>query len=48
MVAGFLFGWMKTGDYGTAHRYGAAAGSATAFSDGFATLDQVNELLETL
>ena len=32
MVAGFIAGWLERGDYGYAHRLGAAAGSATAFS----------------
>lgn len=47
MVAGFLAGWLKTGDYAAAHRMGAAAGSATAFSDGLATESQVLALLDT-
>lgn len=46
MVAGFLAGWLKTGDYGTAHRMGAAAGSATAFSDALATRAEVLALLD--
>ena len=48
MVAGFLAGWLKKRDYTYAHKMGAAAGSATAFSDGLATLDQVQALLDTL
>lgn len=48
MVAGFLAGWLKTGDYTAAHRMGAAAGAATAFSDGLATGAQVMALLDTL
>lgn len=48
MVAGFLAGWLKTGDYAAAHRLGAAAGSATAFSDGFATQEQINDLLKEM
>ena len=47
MVAGFLAGWLKTGDYAAAHRMGAAAGSATAFSDGLATEAEVLALLDT-
>ena len=47
MVAGFLAGWLKTGDYGQAHRMGAAAGSATALSDGLATEPEVLALLNT-
>ncbi len=37
MVAGFLAGFIKTGDYKYAHRLGSAAGSATAFSEWLAT-----------
>ena len=32
MVAGFLAGWLETGDYERAFRMGLAAGSASAFS----------------
>lgn len=41
MVAGFLAGWLEHRDYATAHRLGAATGSATAFSDGLAEKEQV-------
>ena len=47
MVAGFLAGWLEHHDYAMAHRLGAATGSATAFSDGLATKEQVLELLHT-
>lgn len=47
MVAGFLAGWFASGDYGRALRMGAAAGSATAFSDGLATRDEVLALMDT-
>lgn len=47
MVAGFLAGWLETGDYAYAQRLGAAAGSATAFSEGLATKEQVMALLHT-
>lgn len=47
MVAGFLAGWLKEHDYAAAHRMGAAAGSATAFSDGLALAGDVKALLET-
>lgn len=47
MVAGFLAGWLEHHDYALAHRLGAAAGSATAFSDGLATKEQVMALLNT-
>lgn len=45
MVAGFLAGWLETGDYAAAHRMGAAAGSATAFSDTLADRAGIEELL---
>ena len=47
MVAGFLAGWLERGDYAYAQRLGAAAGSATAFSDGLATREQVMALIHT-
>lgn len=47
MVAGFLAGWLSTGDYAAAHRMGAAAGSATAYSDGLATKEAVERLLDS-
>lgn len=48
MVAGFLAGWLREHDYNIAHRMGAAAGSATAFSDGLAVDEEVRALLATL
>lgn len=45
MVAGFLAGWLEHRDYAMAHRLGAAAGSATAFSDGLAEKEEVLALL---
>lgn len=47
MVAGFLAGWLEYRDYAKAHKLGAATGSATAFSDGLATKEQVMQLLNT-
>lgn len=47
MVAGFLAGWLKKGDYAYAHRLGAAAGSATAFSSGLATDREISALMNT-
>ena len=44
MVAGFLAGWLNTGDFARALRLGVAAGSATAFSDGLASRAAVEEL----
>ena len=46
MVAGFLAGWLRTHDYGTAFRTGVAAGSATAFSPWLAEADAVSALLQ--
>ena len=48
MVAGFLAGWLETRDYAAAHRMGAAAGSATAFSDGLASGEEIRKLLPLL
>ena len=47
MVAGFLAGWLSTGDYAAAHRMGAAAGAATVFSEGLAAGEEIRALLET-
>ena len=46
MVAGFLAGFLETGDYESALRMGVAAGSATAFSLGLADRTAVRQLLE--
>ncbi|OUN86015.1 1-phosphofructokinase [Gemmiger sp. An50] len=45
MVAGFLAGYLDTGDYAHALRVGSAAGSATAFSDVLATRFEIEALL---
>lgn len=45
MVAGFLAGYMQTGDYEKALQLGIAAGSATAFSLQLATREQIEALL---
>ncbi len=47
MVAGFLAGWLEKGDYAHALKVGAAAGSATAFSDGLATREEVLRLIDS-
>ena len=44
MVAGFLYGYLKYGDYEEAFKYGLATGSASAFSEELATLAEVEEL----
>lgn len=46
MLAGFLAGWLKTGDYAQALALGAAAGSATAFSTGIGSRKLVEKLLK--
>ena len=48
MVAGFLAGYLQSRDYETALRTGAAAGSATAFSEGLAQRDEVQSLLDRM
>ena len=48
MVAGFLAGYLEKQDYKYALRMGAAAGSATAFSKGLATQDEVYALLKRI
>ena len=48
MVAGFLAGFLQTGDYGYALKLGTAAGSATAFSMGLADKVLIEELLKQL
>ena len=46
MVAGFLSGYLNRNDAKEAFYMGLSAGSASAFSDGFATKEQVLELFE--
>ena len=48
MVAGFLAGYLRTGDYRAALETGVAAGSATAFSDGLAGKEKIWELLQEI
>ena len=48
MLAGFLAGYLKTGDYSYALKLGTAAGSATAFSSDLARREEIDRLLETL
>jgi len=48
MVAGFLAGFLETGDYGYALKLSTAAGSATAFSLGLAKKDGIFELFDQL
>ena len=46
MVAGFVAGYVKTGDYAYALKLGSVCGNATAFLPGLATKEKINELLE--
>ena len=46
MVAGFVAGYEKTGDYACALKLGSVCGNATAFLAGLATKEKINELLE--
>lgn len=45
MVAGFLSGWLRTGNYKEAFAWGIAAGSATAFQERLAQKEDVLRLL---
>lgn len=45
MVAGFIAGYQKTGDYAYALKLGSACGNATAFLPGLATKDMINQLI---
>ena len=48
MVAGFIAGWLETGDYEYALKLGTATGSATAFSIGLAEKPLSEQLWATL
>ncbi|MDD3221877.1 MAG: 1-phosphofructokinase [Lachnospiraceae bacterium] len=48
MVAGFLAGYLETGDYEKAFYMGIAAGSASAFSEKFATREETEKLLNDI
>jgi 1-phosphofructokinase len=48
MVAGFLAGYMQSGDYSYALKLGTAAGSATAFSMGLGEKERIDELMKQL
>ena len=47
MVAGFLAGWLKHGNYEEAFRMGLATGSASAFSEKLATKEEVEAVYQT-
>jgi 1-phosphofructokinase len=48
MVAGFIAGYMESGNYETALKMGTASGSATAFSDDLASGEAIRDLYKTL
>lgn len=48
MVAGFLAGYLQTGDYRYALQLGSAAGSATAFSEGLAKHGTILEIMQKM
>ncbi len=48
MVAGFIAGYTSGGDYEKAFRMGVAAGSATAFSQELATMEEISKQLNRL
>lgn len=48
MVAGFIASYFREHDYLKALKFGTATGSATAFSEGLAPKEKVEELLKTL
>lgn len=45
MVAGFLYGYLTTGNYEIAFKNGVATGSASAFSENLATKEEVEAIL---
>ena len=48
MVAGFIAGYIKTGDFSYALKLGTATGSATALSLGLADRKKIDEMLELI
>ncbi len=48
MIAGFLAGYLKTGDYAEALRLGTAAGSATAFTSWLASAQDIYSIYDRL
>lgn len=48
MVAGFLAGYLKSGDYEYALKLGTAAGAATAFSSDLAKRDEIEKIINLL
>ena len=48
MVAGFVAGYLRGGSYEEALKSGTAAGSATAFSEGLASLEMYEKVLKQI
>lgn len=48
MVAGFIAGYQKTGDYAYALKLGSACGNATSFLPGLATKEKIDEVFAQL
>ncbi len=48
MVAGFVYGYLTSGDYKTAFKMGISCGSASAFSENLATRPEIEAILNTL
>lgn len=48
MVAGFLYGYLSSGDYKNAFQMGLAAGSASAFSEQLASREEIDMIFQTL
>lgn len=48
MVAGFLYGYLTSGDYKTAFKMGISSGSASTFSENLATKEEVAAIFDTL
>ena len=48
MVAGFIAGYINTGDYSDALKLGAACGNATAFSKGLAKKEDIEKIYKSL
>jgi 1-phosphofructokinase len=48
MVAGFLVGWLEKLDFYHAFKMGVATGSASAFSEAFATREEVQRVYNSI